>query len=145
MHGHGTFPAFKQLEARSSQDIRRRLAIALCMAPASPGYEIVREVLDRGELVDGVSADSEDFDLRAMMTELGLAWADSLYLNWSQYDHIDEVATEDMATHFSDIWYPSLDDLDIFDSSMAWILSVFHHGAVSILKTGRNVTGSRAP
>ena len=35
-----------------------------------------------------------------------------------------------VSKYFSDIWYPSTDDIDVFDSSVSWILSVNHEGEI---------------
>ncbi len=35
---------------------------------------------------------------------------------------------------FSDIWYPSLDDIEIFDLNLNWIVSVRHYGGIYYVK-----------
>lgn len=57
-----------------------------------------------------------------------------IYLNWYRYDQIDKMKFSELEKYFDDIWYPSSDDLDIFDDSYAWILSIRHDGVLSLLK-----------
>ena len=38
--------------------------------------------------------------------------------------------------YFDDIWYPDSDDIDIFDQTLSWILTVLHNGDVKILQIG---------
>ncbi len=44
---------------------------------------------------------------------------------------------EDLISTFSDIWYPSSDDLDIIDGTMQWIVSIDHNGTVRALSVGK--------
>ncbi|WP_234399978.1 hypothetical protein [Campylobacter concisus] len=37
---------------------------------------------------------------------------------------------DDLSKFFSDIWYPSLNDIEIFDINLNWIISVRHYGAI---------------
>jgi len=37
---------------------------------------------------------------------------------------------DDLFKFFSDIWYPSLDDIEIFDINLNWIISVRHYGDI---------------
>lgn len=39
----------------------------------------------------------------------------------------------DLANFFDYIWFPSSDDVDIFDASFDWILSIDHAGFVKLL------------
>ncbi len=37
-----------------------------------------------------------------------------------------------MSRWFDDIWYPASDDIDLFDSTLDWILSVSHSGLIDL-------------
>ncbi|EKO31739.1 hypothetical protein LEP1GSC179_0008 [Leptospira santarosai str. MOR084] len=39
----------------------------------------------------------------------------------------------DLINNFDDIWYPSVDDIDIIDMSISWILSVSHFGEIKLI------------
>lgn len=56
-----------------------------------------------------------------------------VYINWFQFDNVDIIKLEDLNKYFLDIWYTSSDDIDIFDESLEWILSIRHDGSISIL------------
>lgn len=40
---------------------------------------------------------------------------------------------KDLTEHFDYIWYPGPDDIEIFDDSLSWILSVDHGGYLRVL------------
>jgi hypothetical protein len=133
-HGQDTFIQFSSLDSRSALELRLLLARSLGLDPGTSGRDILQVVRDRGMTVECVSADSEAFDFGLLLTGLGLRPSEKLYLNWYRFDRIDVVYTKDMIASFSDIWYPSVDDLDIFDVSASWIISITHYGAVQFLK-----------
>jgi hypothetical protein len=58
----------------------------------------------------------------------------NVYINWYRFDVIDIFNINDIDKYFFDIWYPSSDDIDIFDESLDWIISIRHDGSVSFLK-----------
>jgi len=57
-------------------------------------------------------------------------------LNWYRFDKIDELRFVDLCEKFEDIWYPSSDDLDIFDRNMNWLISIEHSGSIRVLRIG---------
>jgi hypothetical protein len=133
-HGPGTFPTCKGLDSRALQEIRRSLAAALGIESTASGNEILQAIIDRRQFVEGADAEAADFDLGKLLDRLGIPASGTFYINWHRYDEIDEMLVEDVIGHFSDIWYPSSDDIEVFDMSMSWVLSVTHYGAVGITR-----------
>jgi hypothetical protein len=67
----------------------------------------------------------------------GVTSSETIFLNWYRYDDVDEMRLADVTKFFEDIWYPSSDDLDIFDESLRWILSIRHDGEVKYVNLAR--------
>lgn len=65
---------------------------------------------------------------RAQLSALGLNPRRLIYLNWNQFDDIDEMHLPDVSEFFEFLWYPGADDPDLFDESVTWILSISHDG-----------------
>jgi hypothetical protein len=57
-----------------------------------------------------------------------------VYLNWYRFDDIDQIDLAALDQYFSDIWYPGSDDLDVFDDSTDWIVSIAHFGKIRFFK-----------
>jgi hypothetical protein len=55
-------------------------------------------------------------------------------VSWYRVDQIDEIAFDDLATWFDDIWYPNSDDLDICDDTLSWVVSINHEGDVNWIR-----------
>ena len=80
--------------------------------------------------LDGFNADEENFDLKTAFSELGIATPNEIYINFNKFESIDILRFDDLSKFFSDIWYPSLDDIEIFDINLSFIVLVRHYGAI---------------
>ncbi len=78
----------------------------------------------------------EEFKLIDTLSSLKVNPLTDVYVNWRRFDDIDIFNIADVDKYFFDLWYPSSDDIDIFDESLDWIISIRHDGRVSFLKYG---------
>ncbi|WP_148823963.1 heat-shock protein [Campylobacter concisus] len=86
--------------------------------------------IDKFSRLDGFNADEENFDLKAVFSELNIATPNEICINFNKFESIDILHFDDLSKFFSDIWYPSLDDIEIFDINLSFILSIRHYGAI---------------
>ena len=89
----------------------------------------------KGVLLEGSRADDKQFQPANLLSNLKIQPRQNVFINWSRYDVIDEIGFSDLNKYFSDIWYPGPDDIDIFDSSFRWILSISPEGYIKLVKT----------
>ena len=127
--GNSSFPAFRQADAGECATIRDKFLKQL-------GGGSTRPFADLLEKRQSFAGSIEDFGLPplpALFETLSIHCLDSVYINWHSCrdGDIDELFLSDLSTHFYDIWYPSSDDIDIFDASLRWVVSVRHDGCVS--------------
>ncbi len=132
--GVGTFVPFRHLSSAESISLIAGLRGSLELPEDISPKDMVLEIHDRSFPVSGVNAVEEKFDLSALLNQLGFDLSELMYLNWYHYDDVDEMRTRDVLMKFSDIWYPSSDDLDLVDAKMRWLVSIHHSGAVRALK-----------
>jgi len=86
--------------------------------------------IDKFNKLDGFDADEENFDIKTAFSELGIAMPNEICINFNKFESIDILRFDDLDKFFSDIWYPSLDDIEIFDINLSFIFSVRHYGAI---------------
>ena len=86
--------------------------------------------IDKFNKLDGFNADEANFDLKTAFSELGTATPNEICINFNKFESIDILHFDDLSKFFSDIWYPSLDDIEIFDIHLSFIFSVRHYGAI---------------
>lgn len=127
------FPSITPLGAVETEKIRQMLASRLEIEDPT-GLALVNCVDSLGRPVVGVAADQHGFSVLEVLASLGLSFSEYVYINWYRYDQIDAVRLQDLDKHFSDFWYPSVDDMDLFDTSLKWILSVSHFGQLKLLQ-----------
>lgn len=77
---------------------------------------------------------SEGFKLLNTLTNLEIQPLSKVFLNWYQFKKIDIFKTDNLDKYFYDIWFPSSDDIDLFDESLSWMLSIRHDGCISYIK-----------
>ena len=86
--------------------------------------------IDKFNKLDGFNAVEANFDLKTAFSELGIATPNEICINFNKFGSIDILRFDDLDNFFSDIWYPSLDDIEIFDINLSFIISVRHYGAI---------------
>jgi hypothetical protein len=97
---------------------------------AVDGAGLVKDVWARGRQLKGFDCCAADFDLKLFFDRLALRNIGDVYLNWRYYDLVGKIKFTDLVQYFSDIWYPDVDDLDIFDDSFDWVVMIRHDGQV---------------
>lgn len=83
--------------------------------------------------VQGVNADDPDFDLASAFALVGITPGKYVYLDWYRFERIDLIAYAELSDHFDYIWYAGPDDIDLFDASLSWVVSVWHDGYLSFV------------
>ena len=126
------FPTIRELGKEETRLIRHRLADHFVLSSVDP-LAMVMEIDRRQEVLKEYNAEEKGFRLSPILSKLNVPIQKNVYLNWYRYDVVDEMAFTDLDTYFDDIWYPGPDDVDIFDSSFGWILSIQHEGYVMFL------------
>lgn len=128
------FPKHVTLDSRSCADVRASLTRNLKLDNTADSMTLVNTVDRLGEVCEGFNTEDDLFSLRAVLSSLEIELPEYVFINWYRYDCIDKITLSDLADNFHDIWYPDVDDIDIFDESFTWLLSVAHYGRIKILK-----------
>jgi hypothetical protein len=129
------FPWFRSLEPQETQKIRQAIR-AKSGIETQDSLALVTELFGMSTAVEGLNADDEGFDLAAAVSHVRIQPGRHVYVNWYRFDRIDCMSFEDLARYFEDVWYPSSDDIDIFDDTLCWIIFIEHFGAVRLLRLG---------
>jgi hypothetical protein len=124
------FPIFRSLSEAETSDVREALGAAAEVAISSDLLAFTRAICARGKTIT-ISASEASFDLCATLGVLGIRPRPRLLVNWYRFDNIDEMELLDLRQYFSDIWYPGVDDIDLFDRTYDWIVSIRHDGQIS--------------
>jgi len=94
---------------------------------------LIQSISLRQSYLENIDA-KDGFNLIETLNSISILPLPKIYINWYQFDNIDLLNTSDLNKYFYDIWFPSAEDIDLFDESLNWIVSIRHDGIVSFLK-----------
>jgi hypothetical protein len=129
------FPQFRSLAVNERDGLRRALAQKIGLPLEIDKGQLLEHLHKHMTIIPSANADTESFDAAALMTQLGFPLKGTVYINWDQFDEIDVLSSSVFADHFSDLWYPSSDDIEIISEDLNAIMAVRHDGAVSLWKS----------
>ena len=118
-------PIVRSLPAGECIKIRENLLYKFSLDDIDEFFKI-----DKFSRLDGFNADEANFDLKALFNKLDIATPSEICINFNKFESIDILRFDDFCKFFSDVWYPSLDDIEIFDINLSFIISVRHYGAI---------------
>ncbi|WP_409523497.1 hypothetical protein [Nitrincola sp. MINF-07-Sa-05] len=128
------YPEYVTLDSENCANIRASLSKKLGLNTPADSMTLVNLVDRHGKLCEEFNCKEDDFNLKRVLSSLGISWPEYVFVNWYRYDIIDKLRLCDLTNYFDDIWYEDVDDIDIFDDMLEWVLSVTHYGQIKILK-----------
>jgi hypothetical protein len=128
------FPDYRHLTANETEAIRRRLKILASLPENIDNLTLTRHIAKISKICDCENANDEKFNLSATLNSLDIFPEDQVYINFYRFDEVDKMLLNDVSRWFRFIWYPVSDDIEIFDDSLEWILSVTHDGEIQIVR-----------
>lgn len=128
------FPEYVSLCGAEIKKIQASIAQKLGFETCPDGLVLVKKIYSLGKLCIDVNAESQAFSLQKTISDLGISALERIYISWYRYDIIDIFDVNIFDRYFDDIWYPGADDIDIFDESLTWIISILHNGQIKLLK-----------
>jgi hypothetical protein len=126
------FPVFSSLEPSRAKEIYDRLSdkIDSSLTPD----QLAKRINEIGISIESDNAENDDFILKEVFDKIGISPQEKVFINWYHFDDVDEIRFDDLNGFFDDIWYPGSDDIDIFDETFSWILSVYHDGSIKVVR-----------
>jgi hypothetical protein len=128
------FPQIRKISETKVRELRIRLARVVGFPAEIDNLALTHHLDSLLTPIDGASARTPGFDLAAVAESLGIQPLEDVYINWYRYDRVDEIKFNDLSKFLSWIWYPSADDIEVFDDACSWILSIAHTGDIAFVR-----------
>jgi hypothetical protein len=128
------FPTVHATPYEQCVDLKREFAQKLGLATNAASIQLLETLYSsflKGHA--GTVATDPGFNLDTLLRESGVKTPQQVYLNRNQFDHIDELKFADLVEYFHYFWYPSSDDIEIFDDGLCWVALIRHDGAVRVV------------
>lgn len=130
----------RHLSNQETEALRARLAPKIDLHSADPSVTLVKSLRARSRALQGPRADEIAFDLRAIFYTSKLLPNERVYINWHRFDDVDEVELKQLCRLFDEFWYPAADDINIFDDTLNWVVSIDHEGTVYLARGDSRLT-----
>lgn len=128
------FPEYESLNENECQIILNKLVRNFGFKELSDGLLLLKNLENIAKQVSNVNSEIDVCDFKSIMLSYGIDIPKHIYINWYRFDRIDKMKLDDFSKFFFDIWYPSSDDINIFDDSFYWIISITHFGSIELVK-----------
>lgn len=116
-------PHVEHLSREDCERLRECVASTLGL-PSSVGGASLVKILREKQRPTGMLITDVNFSLTRAFEDLNLRPKLSLYRNWAQFNLIDRFKSRFICRHIQDLLYPGGDDIDLFDESFSWVVSV---------------------
>jgi hypothetical protein len=123
----------RELPPSEVQALRSRLCDRLGLKPSISDLTLMKELQKRRRPIDQCNAQVEGFDLLTCFARAGVMPEERVYLNWYNFDRVDEVRFDLFRRCLDHFYYPAADDLDILDNHFTWIVAIDHEGCLWIV------------
>ena len=133
------FPKFNTLNPNNAEKLYKNIYERMSKGiVGGVTNDTLAKIIDGyGVLLTVFNAKEEGFLLENVFRNIKIFPNEKIYINWYLFDDVDEMRLVDLNNYFDDIWYPGSDDIDIFDSTFSWVLSISHEGYVKYLNINR--------
>jgi hypothetical protein len=125
------FPQVTALNSNDMVSVRQSLSKKLNVHIDTDGKNLLNLLVKDSSIISNYDACTTGFLVADVLNYLELVPKDKIYINWYQFDDIDIMNFNDFNKYFEHIWFPSADDIEIFDSTYDWILFISHNGSIS--------------
>lgn len=124
-----SFPAYRELLTEEC----RHLLKSICKTYRISGEDFAMQLDSMQSVYSELNAADENFKLRNTFLKLDVVFNSTVFVNWFKFKKIDAFHIDDLDKYFDDIWFPVADDIDLFDASFRWVVSIHHEGYISVI------------
>ena len=130
-HPDEAFPPFRPLTLSDRQDLHRRIIGALKVSADASPHDVARALQARSEYVSELDTDSDAVDWQLAFKGTCLESCEgNVYICWGELEDIDQMRAADFRSKLELLWYPSAEDIEIFDEDMKWVILMSHYGTI---------------
>ena len=122
---------FVTLTEIEAGEIWKKLALRAGRPDDTPNG-LIQWIERQTQSLPDVNIEETEILLAELFIKSGIDPLPVLYVHWNGPMAIDRLRAVDLAKHFYDVWYPSVDDIEVFDDSLDWVMFVRHYGGVEI-------------
>lgn len=128
------FPEFSTFDEKAALQALDRIHERFFPSISNDGLSLVKAMRLKAVVCRARSQVGDDFRLLNFINSCKIQTEEFVCINWHRFDKIDKIRLNDLDSFFYDVWYPDVDDIDIFDNSYNWVISIYHDGSIKVLR-----------
>ncbi|XDD49565.1 hypothetical protein AB3N59_14330 [Leptospira sp. WS92.C1] len=129
-----SFPYWSELDSEACGKIRNTIIRKLQLISDISDIDLMKTIEKRGAFKGFIDIDNIENTKKVLLTSLPTTDNELIYINWYRINKIDQMYLQDLIDNFDDIWYPSVDDIDVINTTISWIFSISHFGGIKIIQ-----------
>jgi len=124
------FPRYVSMDGENAKHFVKNISENIFKINLSDGRALAQRIHNQSVSVGGLNANFDNFIFSDIFSRLSIVPKSTVFINWFHFDTVDAFDVKALIEYFTDIWYPQSDDIDIFDDTFSWVISVEHDGTV---------------
>jgi hypothetical protein len=127
------FPDFQEIPSEECKSLSLEISKKF-LNEAFSGLDLLTQLFKKAVRIENVNAASECFSLIETLQKQEITFTETGYIDWYRLDRTTKMRIQDISSCFEYLYFPSADDIQIFDSSISWLMFIEHDGEVYILR-----------
>jgi hypothetical protein len=124
-------PRFQHLTDSEASALAERLLTRAGRPKGTPS-EVIRWLSEQATPLGGLNLNENEVALHELFRRAGIKPGPVVYVEWGTLSDVDRFETDELGRYFYDVWYPSADDIEIFDDTTEWLIFIRHYGGVEV-------------
>ncbi len=122
-------PIDRHLDDAEAEELLHRLNKKFELSPEGDPETLLGTIFSRSEYLMKID-NPGSFVLSKVLTEYKIS-TETIYINWSKFNDIDNISIQSFDKYFDYLWYEGADDIELFDTSLNWVVLINHEGYVN--------------
>lgn len=131
--GDKEFPWFETLSDEERNKIVSNISRQVMPKKSKGLSDLVERIRGIQTSIKGVNVKVGELNIDDIFKSKNIDPKDEIFIGWNGYKIIDKIGWKDFAGYFEFIWYSGQDDIDLFDRSYKWIMTIDHDGNIKYL------------
>ncbi len=128
----GAVPKIINVDGEIIKDLKKNICANFLLKETLSKTDIFTNILERTKYIDDITNLEKRILFLIKKISGNIKNNSYIYLDWGGLRNIKKVKLIDFITNIHNFWYPSSDDICIYDFNCKWILILDHHGGVSV-------------
>ena len=131
-HPGQQYPWVESVQPQEAQRMVSELMSRFCPS-ATNASDFIHFIAEQ-PMLEEITVLDDEFDFTRLLIDAQIRIPQEILVNFAAFEQLERMRYAEFAKHFRYVYWPATDDLDCFDESLEWIVSIDHDGRITVLK-----------